>query len=135
MPISSADINLVKMVGASNKPFDAMARGLAVVVSDLPRWTELYLDENTTEAGGGRREAGRESETCQSTDVFRIPETGKGYGIAIKPESRESIRSGLEWMLENREKLWEEGERGRQKIRDSWNYECAFLPILDKIKT
>jgi glycosyltransferase involved in cell wall biosynthesis len=116
MPKRSKDLNLQWMVGASNKPFDAMARGLAVVVSDIPEWKNLYLP-------GNNREGGKE---------YRISDIG--YGIAINPESGESIRAGLEWMLNNREKLWEMGERGRLKIQKDWNYERLFQPVLDRLK-
>jgi glycosyltransferase involved in cell wall biosynthesis len=43
------DINEVGMVGASNKPFDYLACGLPVLVSDLPDWTTTFVD-----AGYGR---------------------------------------------------------------------------------
>ena len=122
MPPFSKDVNLKNMVGASNKPFDAMARGLAVVVSDLPEWRHIYL-------GIGDREEG-----IEESPKFRIPESGMGYGIAINPESRESIRAGLEWMLNNREKLWEMGERGRQKIQNEWNYKKIFKPVLRSLE-
>ncbi len=133
MPSKSLYSGMEQMAGASNKPFDAMARGLAVVVSDLPHWTELYLEEHTKEAVGGRREAGRKLGTCLSKEVFRVPGPGKGYGIAINPESRESIRAGLEWMLANRGKLWEMGEHGRQRIQKQWNYERLYEPILETL--
>ena len=32
------------MAGASNKPFDYMACGLALLVSDLPEWTALFVE-------------------------------------------------------------------------------------------
>jgi glycosyltransferase involved in cell wall biosynthesis len=32
------------MVGASNKPFDYLASGLAVLVSDSPDWRQMYVD-------------------------------------------------------------------------------------------
>jgi glycosyltransferase involved in cell wall biosynthesis len=32
------------MAGASNKPFDYLAQGLAVLVSDLSEWRELYVE-------------------------------------------------------------------------------------------
>ncbi|MEO2034806.1 MAG: glycosyltransferase [Planctomycetaceae bacterium] len=44
MPTSSNDINMQNMVGASNKPFDYMSCGVAVVVSDLPDWREFLVD-------------------------------------------------------------------------------------------
>lgn len=31
------------MTGASNKPFDCLACGLALLVSDLPDWREMYV--------------------------------------------------------------------------------------------
>jgi glycosyltransferase involved in cell wall biosynthesis len=43
MPMNSADSNLQTMTGASNKPFDYLACGLAVLVSDLPDWRELFV--------------------------------------------------------------------------------------------
>ncbi len=43
MPMSSDDVNMTYMVGASNKPFDYMASGLPLLVSDLPAWTSLFV--------------------------------------------------------------------------------------------
>lgn len=44
MPFSSGDLNISHMVGASNKPFDFMAAGLALLVSDLPDWTRMFVE-------------------------------------------------------------------------------------------
>lgn len=44
MPREPRDPNLRWMVGASNKPFDYLARGLAVLVSDLPEWRRTFVD-------------------------------------------------------------------------------------------
>jgi glycosyltransferase involved in cell wall biosynthesis len=44
MPTDSNDPNLQLMVGASNKPFDYLACGLALLVSDLPIWRQEYVD-------------------------------------------------------------------------------------------
>lgn len=44
MPPVSADINMQHMAGASNKPFDYLACGLALLVSDLPEWKTMYVD-------------------------------------------------------------------------------------------
>jgi glycosyltransferase involved in cell wall biosynthesis len=44
MPFSSGDINIDHMAGASNKPFDYMAAGLALLVSDLPDWRRLFVE-------------------------------------------------------------------------------------------
>ncbi len=43
MPPSSDDINMRFMVGASNKAFDYLSRGLALLVSDLPDWIETFV--------------------------------------------------------------------------------------------
>ena len=44
MPMAAQDPNLRAMAGASNKPFDYMACGLALLVSDLPEWTALFVE-------------------------------------------------------------------------------------------
>jgi glycosyltransferase involved in cell wall biosynthesis len=44
MPFNSGDLNMSHMVGASNKPFDYMAAGLALLVSDLPDWKTMFVD-------------------------------------------------------------------------------------------
>jgi glycosyltransferase involved in cell wall biosynthesis len=44
MPLTSPDLNERAMVGASNKPFDYMAGGLALLVSDLPDWQATFED-------------------------------------------------------------------------------------------
>ena len=44
MPLTSDDVNLRTMAGASNKPFDYLARGLALLVSDLAEWKALFVD-------------------------------------------------------------------------------------------
>jgi glycosyltransferase involved in cell wall biosynthesis len=49
MPARSADVNERAMVGASNKAFDYLACGLALLVSDLAAWRETFAD-----AGFGR---------------------------------------------------------------------------------
>jgi glycosyltransferase involved in cell wall biosynthesis len=44
VPLGTADVNHQAMTGASNKVFDYLACGLALVVSDLPEWRALYVD-------------------------------------------------------------------------------------------
>ncbi len=44
MPKSSNDINLQHMLGASNKPFDYLSCGLALLVTDLPDWHNAYVE-------------------------------------------------------------------------------------------
>jgi glycosyltransferase involved in cell wall biosynthesis len=45
MPSETPDANEQTMLGASNKPFDYLARGLALVVSDRPDWREVFVDQ------------------------------------------------------------------------------------------
>ena len=44
MPKQSEDINMRHMVGASNKPFDYMASGLPLLVTDLPEWVATFVE-------------------------------------------------------------------------------------------
>jgi len=44
MPLSSGDVNMQHMTGASNKPFDYLACGLALLVSDLPDWSAMFVE-------------------------------------------------------------------------------------------
>jgi glycosyltransferase involved in cell wall biosynthesis len=44
MPKASEDINMLAMVGASNKPFDYLSCGVALLVSDLPDWRATYVE-------------------------------------------------------------------------------------------
>ncbi len=43
MPLHCNDLNMVHMAGASNKPFDYMAAGLALLVSDRPDWRAMFV--------------------------------------------------------------------------------------------
>jgi glycosyltransferase involved in cell wall biosynthesis len=43
MPSHSSDRNIGHMTGASNKPFEYMAAGLALLVSDRPDWREMFV--------------------------------------------------------------------------------------------
>ena len=44
MPMVTQDPNEQTMTGASNKPFDYLACGLALLVSDLPDWQAFYVE-------------------------------------------------------------------------------------------
>ncbi len=44
MPLHSNDPNMIDMVGASNKPFDYLSRGLPLLVSDLPEWNKAFVE-------------------------------------------------------------------------------------------
>jgi glycosyltransferase involved in cell wall biosynthesis len=43
MPMHSDDLNMRAMTGASNKAFDYMAAGLAMIVSQLPDWQRMFV--------------------------------------------------------------------------------------------
>jgi glycosyltransferase involved in cell wall biosynthesis len=43
MPLQSNDINMRHMVGASNKPFDYLACGCPLIVSELADWKQMYV--------------------------------------------------------------------------------------------
>ncbi len=43
MPMNSANANFHRMTGASNKPFDYLACGVPLLVSDLPDWRTLFV--------------------------------------------------------------------------------------------
>lgn len=43
MPMTDRSANLSHMVGASNKPFDYLARGLMLIVSDSADWREMFV--------------------------------------------------------------------------------------------
>jgi glycosyltransferase involved in cell wall biosynthesis len=42
MPCHGSDLNMDHMTGASNKPFDYMAAGLPLLVSDRPDWRDMF---------------------------------------------------------------------------------------------
>ncbi|HEY2483237.1 MAG TPA: glycosyltransferase, partial [Caulobacteraceae bacterium] len=44
MPLTSSDLNMRHMTGASNKAFDYMAAGLALLVSDLDDWRAMFVE-------------------------------------------------------------------------------------------
>jgi glycosyltransferase involved in cell wall biosynthesis len=76
MPFKLCDLNMSHMTGASNKPFDYMAAGLALLVSDLPDWTRMFV-----EPGFGL--------ACNPTDVDSIS-AALGWFIA-HPEGRRAM--------------------------------------------
>jgi glycosyltransferase involved in cell wall biosynthesis len=43
VPANSGDLNMQHMTGASNKAFDYMAAGLALLVSDIPEWQHMFV--------------------------------------------------------------------------------------------
>lgn len=76
MPLASTDLNEREMVGASNKPFDYMACGLALVVSDLAAWRSTFVE------GGYALACNPESSASIATALRRMLED---------PEQRRSM--------------------------------------------
>jgi spore maturation protein CgeB len=44
MPEATTEFNEQTMTGASNKPFDYLACGIPLLVSDLPEWKEAFVE-------------------------------------------------------------------------------------------
>jgi glycosyltransferase involved in cell wall biosynthesis len=102
MPKQSDDFNLQHMVGASNKPFDYMACGLPLLVTNLPDWVSTFVKA--------------------------------GYGRACDPDDPDSIEAALRWYLEHPEERRAMGQKCKDKIRQSWNYESTFADVMAQIE-
>ena len=102
MPKRSNDVNMQHMVGASNKPFDYMACGLPLLVTDLPEWVQTFVKP--------------------------------GYACACNPDDPDSIEAALRWYLTHPNERREMGRRGREKVRQAWNYDTMFAPVLRKLE-
>jgi glycosyltransferase involved in cell wall biosynthesis len=76
MPKRGGDWNEQTMAGASNKPFDYMACGLGLIVSDLPDWRGLFV-----ETGFGR--------ACDPGDAESIANAVRWY--LDHPEERAAV--------------------------------------------
>jgi glycosyltransferase involved in cell wall biosynthesis len=57
-----------------------------------------------------------------------------GCGLACDPEDPDSIERALRWFLEHPEERREMGRRGREKVRNSWNYEAMFAGVLKRLE-
>src|SRR5262249_1642139 len=44
LPLSSADVNERRMVGASNKPFDYLSQGAALLVNQSDEWVRTFVE-------------------------------------------------------------------------------------------
>ena len=102
MPKSSNDINLQHMVGASNKPFDCMACGLPLLVTDLPEWTSTFVE--------------------------------LGFARACDPHDANSLEMELRWYLDHPNERFVMGQKCRDKIQRTWNYETTFAEVLAKLE-
>ncbi len=87
MPKTTQDINERAMTGASNKPFEYLACGLALLVSNLPDWKGMFAD-----AGFGR--------ACDTDDPRSIADAVRWF--LEHPEELKSMSSA------GRQKIWDE---------------------------
>jgi glycosyltransferase involved in cell wall biosynthesis len=66
------------------------------------------------------------SDTPEWRNAFDVP----GYGLACDPSDEESLFRSMQWCVSNPEQVRACGERGRQAIASTWNYETEFGPVL-----
>jgi glycosyltransferase involved in cell wall biosynthesis len=101
IPYDSSDINMQHMVGASVKPFDYLAVGLMLLVSDSPDWRRTYVEP--------------------------------GFARACDPVDAQSLADAFAWCVANPDEVRTMGERGRQMIEQTWNYERCFAPVAEQL--
>jgi glycosyltransferase involved in cell wall biosynthesis len=58
-----------------------------------------------------------------------------GYGRACTPDSVDSIEAELRWYLGNPDRRREMGRRCVSKIREEWNYDSMFEPVVQILET
>jgi GT2 family glycosyltransferase len=100
--IHEGDINMQHMAGASNKPFDYLSQGIALIVPPDPEWERMYVETGC-------------AKTCPINDAARLADV-------------------FRWMADHREEVAEMGLRGHRLVRDEWNYEKQFAPVLALIQ-
>jgi glycosyltransferase involved in cell wall biosynthesis len=92
LPLNSQDLNFQAMPGASNKAFDYMACGLAVLVSDLPDWREMFVQP-------GYALACNPEDPHSIASAIRVLIEAPGRMRAMGEKGRQRILS--EWNYEN----------------------------------
>src|ERR1019366_8819773 len=107
------DINESNMTGASNKPFDYLANGLALLVSERPDWRTTFAAESKALALDG---------------------ADSGLALACNQDDPASIAAALRWFLEHPVEMRAMGERGRRRIADDWNHEAHCRPVQEWIE-
>lgn len=70
--------------------------------------------------------------------VSDLPDWRKMFGDAglartCNPDDARSLADAIQWFVDHGDAAQEMGERGRQLVRDTWNYEHQFAPVLDVI--
>ena len=85
MAETTSDLNEQTMIGASNKPFEYLACGLPLLVSDLPEWKEAFVEPGYALA-------------CYSSDAESIAKSLHWF-IEHPEESREMGDRGRQRIL------------------------------------
>jgi hypothetical protein len=98
----SKDLNLINLAGASNKAFDYLSSGLALLVRRSPDWGGLFVDP--------------------------------GHARECDPNDPGSIAAAIRWFYHHPAETAAMGRSGQQRIREEWNYERQFAPVLERIK-
>jgi len=58
-----------------------------------------------------------------------------GVAKACNPDSAESIADAIRWFLDHAADAVEMGQRARRRIREDWNYEAQFQPVVDFVSS
>jgi hypothetical protein len=88
------------MLGPSNKPFDYLARRLALLIPDAPEWRAAFV------------------------------EPGYGYAVpAVDPDGLE-LTAMLRALATDPDAVRARGRAGCARIHQDWNYEAAFAGVL-----
>jgi glycosyltransferase involved in cell wall biosynthesis len=64
---------------------------------------------------------------------WRATFVDSGFGLSCDAASIEDIAAAVRWFLEHPAARLAMGREGRQRIRDQWNYETTFAPVLSGI--
>lgn len=91
VPMESSDVNMRTMAGASNKAFDYLACGLALVVSDLEDWDRLFVS-------AGFAKAVQSNDLESVVAVFRWLASNRASVVEIGLSGQRRVRD--EWNYE-----------------------------------
>jgi glycosyltransferase involved in cell wall biosynthesis len=70
------------------------------------------------------------TESPEWVETFVAP----GYARACNPDDPDSIEAALRWYLTHPNERREMGRRGRERVRQAWNYNTMFAPILRELE-
>jgi glycosyltransferase involved in cell wall biosynthesis len=106
MPLRTSDLNEDNMIGPSNKAFDYLAGGVALLMADRPDWREAFAGTRPDDS----------------------------FGMVCDPQDPATIAAALRWFLDHPVEMRAMGERGRRRILEDWNYETQFRPVQEWIE-